>query len=225
MQADIVALDGDPLKDITADAACRICHEGRDCVQERPSRPSLSCKLIGMLLKPAVEADYPEIIDLVNIAFRRTGPSASWNVEGGVIEGQRLNDSLLREDLANNPAAHLLIHRDVADAALLGTVWLDPSDDGIWYLGLLSVRPDLQNRQLGRTLLAAAEQFALERGARQIRMTVLHVRNTLIAWYQRRGYMLTGETKPFPYDDQRFGRPLRDDLHFVVLQKDLVRQT
>ena len=56
-------------------------------------------------------------------------------------------------------------------------------------------------------------------------MTVMNIRATLIAWYERRGYTLTGETKPFPYDDQRFGRPLRDDLHFVVLQKDLVRQT
>jgi GNAT superfamily N-acetyltransferase len=177
-----------------------------------------------MLLKHAVEADYPEIIDLVNIAFRRTGPGASWNVEAGVIEGQRLNDSLLREDLATKPAAHLLIYRDEANGTLLGTVLLDPGKEGIWYLGLLSVRPDLQKRQLGRTLLAAAENFAQERGAHRIRMTVLNVRNTLITWYERRGYTLTRETQPFPYDDERFGRPLRDDLHFVVLQKDLVRQ-
>jgi hypothetical protein len=37
--------------------------------------------------------------------------------------------------------------------------------------------------------------------------------------------MLTRETQPFPYGDERFGRPLRNDLHFVVLEKDLlVRQ-
>ncbi len=52
-------------------------------------------------------------------------------------------------------------------------------------------------------------------------MTVVHVRETLILWYQRRGYTLTGETKPFPYGDNRFGTPLRDDLHFVVLEKVL----
>jgi ribosomal protein S18 acetylase RimI-like enzyme len=181
-------------------------------------------KLIRMLLKPAIEADYPEVIDLLNFAFRATGPSASWNVEAGIIEGQRTNDSLLRENLAN-PGAQLLIHRDEANGALLGTVLLEPGIDGIWYLGLLSVRPALQKKQLGRTLLAAAEEFARERGARRIRMTVIHLRDTLIAWYERRGYTLTGETKPFPYGDNRFGKPLRDDLHFVVLQKDLVRQT
>jgi hypothetical protein len=49
-------------------------------------------------------------------------------------------------------------------------------------------------------------------------MTEVNVRDTLIAWYQRRGYSLTGETKPFPNEDGRFGTPLRDDSHFVVMQ-------
>jgi ribosomal protein S18 acetylase RimI-like enzyme len=101
----------------------------------------------------------------------------------------------------------------------MGTVWLEPKGDGAWYLGLLMVRPDQQKQQLGRTLLAAAEQFAKVRGARRIRMTVLHVRDALIAWYERRGYSRNGETEPFPYGDERFGQPLRDDLHFIVLEK------
>lgn len=174
-----------------------------------------------MLLKAAVEADYAEIIDLVNLAFRGSGSSASWNIEAGIIGGQRLNESLLREELAAKPAAHLLVHRQEQNGTLLGTVWLDPGKDGVWGLGLLTVRPDLQNRQLGRTLLRAAEEFAKERGAHRIHMTVVNVRTTLIAWYERRGYTLTGETQPFPYGDERFGRPLRADLHFVVLEKDI----
>jgi ribosomal protein S18 acetylase RimI-like enzyme len=174
-----------------------------------------------MLLHSAVEADYAAIVDLANLAFRGSGSIASWNIETGIIEGQRLNESLLREDLAAKPEAQLLTYRDDPDGALLGTVWLDKKKDGIWNLGLLTVRPDLQNRQLGRALLAAAEDFAKERGGRRIRMTVVNVRDSLIAWYERRGYRLTGETQPFPYGDERYGRPLRDDLHFVVLEKDI----
>jgi len=173
-----------------------------------------------MLLTPAVEADYPAIIDLANLAYRGTGPSASWNIEN-FIEGQRLNDSLLREDLAAKPGAHMLTYRDTLDGPLLGTVWLDPRKDGIWYLGLLTIHPDLQKRKLGRTLLTAAEDFAKQRGARRVQMTVVNVRDILIAWYERRGYTLTGETRPFPYGDERFGKPTRDDLYFVVLQKDI----
>jgi GNAT superfamily N-acetyltransferase len=174
-----------------------------------------------MLLTPAVETDYPAIVELANWAYRGTGPGASWNMEVGILEGQRLTESLIREDLDKRPDGHLLTYREEPDQELLGTAWLDPRAEGGWYLGLFMVRPDRQNKQLGRTLLAAAESFARDRGARRIRMTVLHVRDTLIAWYERRGYAATGETEPFPYGDDRFGRPLRDDLHFVVLEKDI----
>jgi ribosomal protein S18 acetylase RimI-like enzyme len=174
-----------------------------------------------MLLKPAVEADYPAIIDLANLAYR--GHSAGWNTEN-FIEGQRLNDSLLREELSAKPRAHLLTLRDDQDnpdSPLLGTVWLDPGKDGVWYLGLLTIRPDMQQRKLGRTLITAAEAFAKQHGAHRIEMTVINVRDILIAWYERRGYTVTAETRPFPYGDDRFGRPLRDDLHFVVLEKNI----
>jgi len=173
-----------------------------------------------MLLEQATEAEYPTIIDLVNAAFRGSGAEASWNIEAGILEGQRMNDSLLRQDLATNPAARLLIHRDT-DSSLLGTVWLEPAPEGKWYLGLLTIRPSLQKQQLGRTLLAAAEEYAKLRGAHAIGMTVLNVRSALIEWYERRGYHRTGEMKPFPYGDDRFGVPLRDDLEFVVLEKQL----
>jgi GNAT superfamily N-acetyltransferase len=174
-----------------------------------------------MLLTAAVEAEYPAIIDLINLAFRGTGPEASWNTEAVFIEGQRLNESLLREDLAHKPNAHLLTYRDEPTGQLLGTVLLDPQKDGVWYLGLLTLRPDRQKSKLGRTLLTAAEDFARQHGASRIQMTVVNVRDTLIAWYERRGYAVTNETRPFPYGDERFGRPLRDDLHFVVLEKEI----
>lgn len=174
-----------------------------------------------MRLVQATEADYPEIIALANRAYRGAdGASASWNLEVGILEGQRMDDALLREELAEKPDGFLLTYRETAAAGLVGTAWLNPEGDGVWYLGLLMVRPDLQNRGTGRELLRAAEEFARERGARTIRMTVLHVRDTLVAWYLRRGYTVTPETRPFPYGDDRFGRPLRDDLHFLVLQKD-----
>ena len=174
-----------------------------------------------MVLTPAEEADYPAVVELANIAYRGTGTVQSWNIETGIVAGQRLNESLLREDLAAKPSAHLLLYRDKPHGPLLGTVWLEPKEDAAWYLGLLTIRPDLQNRQLGRTLLAAAEDFARNHGGSLMRMTVLNVRDALIGWYERRGYHRTGETQPFPYGDERFGTPLRDDLHFIVLEKEL----
>ena len=172
-----------------------------------------------IVLHPAKEAEYPQIVALTNWAFRQTGPQASWNVEA-LIAGDRVTEATLREDLAKTPAAHLLVWRD-SDDERLGHVWLEPADHGAWYLGLLTVRPDRQDQKLGRALLTAAEGYACERGAQRIRMTVIDQRHTLIAWYERRGYLRTGDTQPFPYDDDRFGTPLSPDLFFVVLERAL----
>ena len=52
-------------------------------------------------------------------------------------------------------------------------------------------------------------------------MSVLGVRADLLAYYRRRGYVPTGAVKPFPHGDERYGRPRRADLEFVVLAKPL----
>lgn len=70
-------------------------------------------------------------------------------------------------------------------------------------------------------MLLAAEEYVRVRGAKRIRMSITNVREALIAWYVRRGYERTGEIEPFPYGDDGYGRPLRDDLAFVVLEKML----
>jgi len=169
-----------------------------------------------MRLTPALDGDLQEVAALVNRAYRA---GEGWTNEASYLGGERTSAASLRADLAASPEAVLLTLRDDRDGPLLGAVWLEPAGDDAWYLGMLSVRPDLQDRKLGRRLLEGAEAFAIARGARRIRMTVIAIRDTLIAWYERRGYRLTGEREPFPYEDQRFGLPNRGDLDFVVLEK------
>ncbi|HEY0647394.1 GNAT family N-acetyltransferase [Phenylobacterium sp.] len=169
-------------------------------------------------LREAAEAEYPDIIAMTNRAFREPAGQADWKVET-LVDGRRIEESLLRDDLAE-PGAKLLIWRDAAGEHM-GHVRLDEGPDGAWYLAMLTVRPDRQDGGLGRALLAAAEDYARARGGRRMRMTVVHQRPELIAWYERRGYALTGETEPFPYGDDRFGTPTRDDLYFDVLERTL----
>jgi ribosomal protein S18 acetylase RimI-like enzyme len=168
-----------------------------------------------MQLTPALDSDLEEIAALVNRAYRA---DEGWTNEASYVGGQRTSVADLRADLEGSPDAILLTLRDEVGRPLLGVVWLEPAGKA-WYLGMLTVRPDLQDRKLGRQLLEDAEAFAIARGARRIRMTVIAIRDTLIAWYERRGYRLTGEREPFPYEDQRFGLPNRDDIDFVVLEK------
>ncbi len=172
-----------------------------------------------MNLIPAAKADLEQIAALVNGAYRGAGVQAGWTHEADYIDGGRTNAQALGRDLEARSRAVLLTLRDTTDGPLLACVWLEPAEAEVWYLGLLAIRPDLQDRKLGRDVLQAAEAYAVARGATRVRMTVVSVRDTLIAWYERRGYVLTGETQPFPYDDQQFGVPRRDDLGFVVLEK------
>jgi ribosomal protein S18 acetylase RimI-like enzyme len=174
-----------------------------------------------MQLERASDSDFPAIISLVNAAYRGTGAVESWNIETGIIEGTRLTESLLREDMASRPDAHLMVTRDSESHAIIGTVWLEPRHDDVWYLGLFTIEPSLQKVHLGRALLSAAEDLAKAHGAKSIRMSVLGVRTALISLHERRGYHRTGETEPYPYGDNRFGTPLRDDLSFVILVKQL----
>jgi ribosomal protein S18 acetylase RimI-like enzyme len=87
---------------------------------------------------------------------------------------------------------------------------------------MFSVNPQLQGGGIGKAVLDEAERIARDEWQLPVmRMTVIDIRNELIAFYQRRGYRRTGVFKPFPYGDARFGLPKRDDLRFEVLEKAL----
>lgn len=169
-----------------------------------------------MNLARATDADLPAIVDLMNRAFRG---AKGWALEDGYLKGDRIRLQDLRAELAEKPQMNLLVWRE--GERLLGCVSLEPLGGDAWYLGMLTVEPDIQHQQLGRRLLEEAERRARDAGIARIRMTVIWLRTALILWYQRRGYALTGETRPFPYGDDRWGTPQRDDLHFVVLEKRL----
>lgn len=175
---------------------------------------------MSIVLRPAADADLAAIVTLMNAAYRGDETAQpGWSTEAGYITGVRTTVELLREEMAQG-AQYLLAEEQ---GTLKGCVSLHPVSADRWYLGALTVSPTLQNAGFGRELLAASEDYALQRGARTIEMTVVNVRDALIGWYERRGYRLTGETRPFPYGDDRYGTPTRDDLHFVVLERNLGR--
>jgi len=168
----------------------------------------------------ATDADLDSIAALVNSAYRGDSSRAGWTTEADYLEGQRTDAERLREQLAATAGAVMLTLRD-DDGSLLGSIWLEPRGADVWYLGMFTVRPDLQARGLGRVLLDESERFARSRGARRMRISVIQLREPLIAWYERRGFRATGESVPFPYGDERNGIPLRNDLQLLVFEKPL----
>lgn len=174
-------------------------------------------------IAPAQHPDLGEIVALVNSAYRGDSSRAGWTTEADLLDGQRVDLGMLRDAL--DAGEVILCLREGAGRPILACVTLKPDGDrvspDVWYLGMLTVAPGLQGGGIGKALLASAENFARERGARRMWMSVIQVRSELIAWYERRGYRKTGETGPFPYGNARFGVPRRPDLSFVFLEKEL----
>jgi ribosomal protein S18 acetylase RimI-like enzyme len=166
----------------------------------------------------AQATDCAAIVALVESAYRGEASRAGWTTEADLLGGQRTDAADIASILAE-PDARLLLATQ--GDAILGSVLLRRDPEGL-YLGMLAVRPRLQAKGVGKRLLAEAEaRGRQEFGARRSRMTVIEQRSELIAWYKRRGYVDTGHTEPFPYDNPRFGAPKRDDLRFIALAKDL----
>jgi GNAT superfamily N-acetyltransferase len=168
-------------------------------------------------------ADYAALIDLVNAAYRGQGGQNGWTHEIGLVDGLRITSDRLRVILVGEgePIIYLLREANVLRACVHVENCRGRSGEPACHISLLAVRPGLQDQGLGRLMLDYAEAQGRTRGAQLARMTVVSVRESLIAWYERRGYRRTGEWQPFPYDDARFGAPQRPDLEFVVLEKKL----
>ena len=163
--------------------------------------------------------DLPELHTLVHGAYRGDSARRGWTHEADLLDGQRIDRPSLEAALVD-PTQLILLTRQTG--VLTGCVQISDRGDGLAYLGMLSVDPARQAGGLGRRLVAAAEVAARDQfGAARMEMTVIVQRTELIAWYQRLGYVRTGETRPFPATDPRFGLPRRDDLAFTVLARSL----
>ena len=168
-----------------------------------------------MIIK-ATTNDIPELNILVNSAYRGESSKKGWTTEEHLLGGIRTDEEGLLQTFENES---ITILKYTENDKIIGTVSLEKQGEKL-YLGMLTVSPDLQGGGVGKQLLKAAEVFAQEENISIIVMTVISVRSELIAWYERHGYIRTGETKSFPMDDPNFGMP-KTFLEFVVLEKNV----
>ncbi len=168
----------------------------------------------GLKILPAGLTDIASLVALVNSAYRGESSKKGWTTEADLLGGIRTNEITLTSIL-KNPNNIILKCCDI-DENIIGCVHLQHQHKKI-YLGMLTVSPQLQAKGIGKLLLNASEKYAIKYNFEAIIMTVISVRKELIAWYERRGYINTKETKPFP-KDSNFGIP-KQDLEFIVMEK------
>ncbi|MBP6431164.1 MAG: GNAT family N-acetyltransferase [Ferruginibacter sp.] len=157
------------------------------------------------------------ITALLNSAYRGETSKQGWTHEADLIAGEVRTSKESLQKVMLQPKSVILKFTD-ENNVIVGCVNLQQHDAKI-YLGMLSVSPLLQNAGIGKQLLAAADEYALQQNCSTIYMTVITHRTELISWYKRHGYVDTGKTEPF-IENEETGKQLTK-LEFMVLEKNI----
>ena len=183
------------------------------------------------------ESDISYVVRHVQSGYRGETSTIGWTHESNLVDGQRVDESMLIDVLRSKSEVYLLVYNattnvdndktvkminetcNLSENYMVGCIQLDFCTD-IIHFGMFAVNPKLQNIGCGRWLLQNAEDLAMKRNIKRIGMSVISVREELIAWYKRRGFETTGITAKFP-DDKRFGIPKVENLYFIEMEKKL----
>ncbi|WP_201589324.1 GNAT family N-acetyltransferase [Psychrobacter pulmonis] len=194
-----------------------------------------------VFLRQAEASDVDALEQLLNRCYRQ---AEGWTNEADLVGGIRTTkDELLA--VINDPKHYVFIYpktttseRDGKETGeLLGCIAVDIKDDVATnqragnqkaYIGMFAVLPELQGLGVGHQILQAAETFAQRhlqattqtpaQNPARLTMSILSHRPELLAYYQRRGYRLNGNSMPFPVDGNN-GEPKRQDLELLELEK------
>ncbi|MGA9047231.1 GNAT family N-acetyltransferase [Sulfuricurvum sp.] len=151
-----------------------------------------------MIYRYATVDDTPILTSLINRSYRGDSSRAGWTTEADLLSGQRIDKTGLLQ-LLNDPDSLILIAR--SEESILATIHAH-REAGSVHFGLFAVEPSLQGEGIGKELLAYAESEAMKYwGVDTAIMEVITQRSELIEYYERRGYVRTGEMIAFPQSD------------------------
>lgn len=163
--------------------------------------------------------DAQAIAALINSAYRGESSQQGWTTEADILDGLRTTTKEVAQLISRNDAFVLI---GVIQDQIVATVTCEQqtmADSPTAHLGMIAVKPTLQNKGYGKLLIHAAEEMT----KRQWRvvgyyMLVISIRHALIAFYERLGYIRTGEFEAFPKNDALW-QPKVDNLNFEYLAK------
>ena len=186
-----------------------------------------------VFLRQAVATDIPKLETLLNRSYRF---DEGWTHEKSLVGGVRTNKDELTS-VINDAKQYLFVYpqTDSGDregdetGEILGCINVELQEDSA-YIGFFAVNPDLQGSGVGNVMLQAAETFvqsclpdhqaspndsSSEQVAHDkvIKMLVRSGRPKMLAYYERRGYVDTGNTQPF------IEASSSEEVYFIEIEK------
>jgi len=173
--------------------------------------------MMNLTFRLAELSDISSLVDLINQSYREQ-QGRSWTTEAGFVKGQRISQEQLKQQLQMSNSILLVAEMD--SSKLVACIGLTFQKNTV-EIGTFCTDPHIQNMKVGRHVLEYAEQFALQKVSEldSAIMYVLDVRSELIAYYERRGYIKTGNQEPYPYEAD-VGVPLVP-IKLIEMKKDL----
>lgn len=164
-------------------------------------------------LRDARPEDATAMLDVIEAAYRGEG---GWTTESHLVSGARTTLDEVAEYIADPRRLMIVAERPLDEApveeeprivgccsvllpaqdqqsAAAGTSAVPPPE-----FGLFAVDPRVQGGGIGQGLLSAAEERLIALGVHELMIEVLQSRPELRAWYERRGFVPTGEVLAFP---------------------------
>jgi GNAT superfamily N-acetyltransferase len=153
-----------------------------------------------MTVRHGQQGDVPALVRLINTAYE---------VERFFVAGDRTNADEIGRLLTEGTFTVTVKASDI----LIGCGYVELHGNRA-YFGMLAVQPDLQGQGIGRAVIAAIEAEARAAGAGHMDIKVVNLREDLLRFYARIGYVETG-TDPYVH------RPVLRPCHFVRMTKPL----
>lgn len=159
------------------------------------------------------------VAKLINSAYRGETSRKGWTTEADILDGARTTTAEVAK-IINRSDAFVLI--GVLDDEIVATICCELQIIAFKHtahFGMIAVNPSLQDKGYGKEMITAAETMTKrEWRVAGFHMTVISLRTELIEFYERLGYMRTGELKDFP-EKSVLWQPKVEGLTFEYLAK------
>ena len=163
--------------------------------------------------------DAAAIAKLVNSAYRGETSRKGWTTEADILDGVRTTTAEVGKIIKSEQAFMLIGVLNDEIVATICCQWQELAFKDTVHFGMIAVKPSLQNKGYGKTLLQAAEAICLrEWRVVGFHMAVISIRHELIAFYERLGYKRTGEFAGFPQNPDLW-QPKVEGLNLQYLAK------